>query len=145
MCAHIRLFGASPNLVLLLTVSWVLLRGRGEGILIGLVGGLMLDAFSGAPFGLATGSLVIVTYLTGLGEINVFRTAKFLPYAAIMVATSFTSRSVPSEWSWVSEKPFGLEVPSAFASARSGFRSTSAIPGPWFGTGHLSSQRTRVY
>lgn len=87
MASHVRLLGVSPDLVLLLTVSAILLQGIREGILIALVGGLMLDALSGGPFGLATLSLVVVSLLAGLGEINVFRAAKFLPYLTIVTAT----------------------------------------------------------
>lgn len=87
MASHLRVFGVSPNLVLLFTVSWVLLQGRGEGFLLGLVSGLVLDALSGAPFGLAIVSLAPVGALAGLGEINVFRTARVLPYVTIALAT----------------------------------------------------------
>ena len=85
--ASLALFGVSPDLVLLFTVSWVLLHGRGEGVLIGLVGGVILDALSGASFGIATISLTLASMLAGLGEINVFRTAKLLPYITIGLAT----------------------------------------------------------
>ena len=87
MMPHVRLLGVSPNLVLLLTVSSILLQGMRGGLLAALVGGLMLDALSGAPFGLSTVSLVLASALAGLGEINVFRAAKFLPYATIVMAT----------------------------------------------------------
>ncbi|OGO06644.1 MAG: rod shape-determining protein MreD [Chloroflexi bacterium RBG_13_56_8] len=87
IASHVRLFGICPNLVLILTISWVLLRGAGEGLLAALVGGLMLDVFSGTPFGLATISLFVASYLAGLGETNVFRTARLLPYVAIALAT----------------------------------------------------------
>lgn len=87
MTPHVRLLGVSPNLVLLYTVSSVLSQGLEEGIFVALVGGLMLDALSGAPFGVATVALVVVTLVAALGEINVFRAAKFLPYATITVAT----------------------------------------------------------
>lgn len=87
VASHIRLFGVSPNLVLLFTVSWALLRGMGDGILIGLAGGMVLDGLSGASFGLATISLIVVSGLAGFGEANVFRTAWFLPYVTIAIAT----------------------------------------------------------
>ena len=77
----------SPNLVLLVTVSSVLSAGMRQGVFVALVGGLMLDALSGAPFGLCTVSLVLASLLAGLGEINVFRAAKFLPYVTIAMAT----------------------------------------------------------
>jgi rod shape-determining protein MreD len=84
---HIRILGVSPDLVLLCTMSWVLLQGMREGVLVALAGGIVLDALSGAPFGGMTLALLVVSCLGGLGEINVFRTARFLPYAAIGIAT----------------------------------------------------------
>lgn len=85
--SYVRLIGVSPNLVLLLAVSWVLTVGSREGALAGLVGGLMLDAFSGAPSGASTAALTLASVMTGLGEIHVLRTARVLPYAAIVLAT----------------------------------------------------------
>lgn len=73
--------------MLLYTVSCVLSQGVGEGIFVALVGGLMLDALSGAPFGVATLALVVVSLVAGLGEFNVFRAARFLPYATITLTT----------------------------------------------------------
>ena len=84
---RIRLFGVGPDWVLVFAVSWVLLHGTREGILVGLVGGVALDALSGASFGLATISLTLVTGLAGFGEANIFRTAWFLPYITIGIAT----------------------------------------------------------
>ena len=73
--------------MLLFSVSWVLLLGLRDGILIGVAGGIALDALSGAPFGLMTLSLACGSCLAGLGEINVFRTAWYLPYLTIAIAT----------------------------------------------------------
>jgi rod shape-determining protein MreD len=65
--AQLDLFGASPDLVLLLVVSWALLRGIREGLVVALVGGIVLDALSGSPFGLGTTALVVASALAGLG------------------------------------------------------------------------------
>ncbi len=85
--SHIRILGVSPDLVLLCSLSWVLLQGTRDGILAALAGGVVLDALSGAPFGTMTLALFVVCCLGGLGEVNVPRTARFLPYLAIGVAT----------------------------------------------------------
>ena len=77
----------SPDLVLLLVVSWVLLHGMREGLAVALLGGLVLDALSAGPFGVATLSLAVVSWIAGLGEINVFRTARLLPYVMVVPAT----------------------------------------------------------
>lgn len=85
--SHLRILGVSPDLVLLFVVSWVLLQGRGEGLLAALVGGLMMDGLSGGPFGLTVLSLVVVSLAAAVGERNLFRAARFLPYITILFAT----------------------------------------------------------
>ena len=84
---RIRVFGVSPDLVLLFVVATVLIGGAHEELLVSLVGGVTTDILSSAPFGLTTISLVAVNYLVGLGEINIFRTVRIWPYTAVLVAT----------------------------------------------------------
>lgn len=84
---HVQIFGVSPDLFLALTVSWVLVQGIGRGAVFGLVGGIVLDGLSGAPFGYVTLSLAVVIAIAGLGELNVFRTASYLPFLVVGVAT----------------------------------------------------------
>jgi len=48
---YLKLFGVMPNLMLLTVVAWSLLRGPGEGVVWGFVGGIFLDLFSRAPLG----------------------------------------------------------------------------------------------
>jgi len=74
-------------LVLLAVVSWNLLRGAEEGVVWGLIGGILLDLLSGAPFGVSTIAMALVSFLTGMGEMNVFRTNIALPLATIFFAT----------------------------------------------------------
>ena len=64
---RLELGGGRANLVLLLVVAWAVLRGKEEGLLAGLVGGVALDLVSGAPFGLHAALLGIVGLTTGLG------------------------------------------------------------------------------
>jgi len=78
--------GICPNLALLLLVSWSLLRGLREGLVLALAAGFMLDALSGGPFGAMTVALVLVAWLSGLGETNVFRTVRILPVIVMAVA-----------------------------------------------------------
>jgi rod shape-determining protein MreD len=85
--SHLRVFGVSPDLVLVFTTSSILVLGSKDGLLFGLLGGLMLDAFSGAPFGLVTLSLVITGYLVGMAEYNLFRSARIVPLLSITLAT----------------------------------------------------------
>lgn len=84
---HLRLFGVAPDVVLLFTVSWALLQGVREGVLVALIGGLVLDALSAGPFGAQTVALLVVGALAGISGQNVFRTERLLPYVAVVVAT----------------------------------------------------------
>jgi rod shape-determining protein MreD len=81
------LLAVRPNLLLLFATSWVLLRGLREGLAIGLIGGLILDVSSAAPFGYTTLSLSLALSLAAMGEVNVFRGAWFLKYGVIAGAT----------------------------------------------------------
>lgn len=86
LISPMRLGGASPDLVLLFVVAYVLVRGVGEGAFVALVGGLALDFTSGGPFGLSIVLLIFVAWIAGLGEMNIFRTARFLPFLAAIAA-----------------------------------------------------------
>jgi len=82
LASQVSILGVCPNLVLLVTISCALLMGTRMGVIAALAGGLVLDALSGAPFGISTVALVIVALLAGLGETNVFRSVRALPYVA---------------------------------------------------------------
>jgi rod shape-determining protein MreD len=84
---HLTIMGVKPDLVLLMVISWSLLRGAQEGVIWALVGGMGLDLLSGAPFGTSTVPLVIISLLAGLGELSVFRTRIALPLIATLIAT----------------------------------------------------------
>ncbi len=49
----------------------------------------MLDLLSGAPFGVMTLPMLLAGYLSGLGEINVFRANFLLPALVVLLATLF--------------------------------------------------------
>ncbi|MFQ5594473.1 MAG: rod shape-determining protein MreD [Anaerolineae bacterium] len=87
LAPHLSIMGGRPQFMLLTVVSWALLRGGREGAVWGFAGGVMLDLLSGAPFGVITLSLLLVGYLSGLGEINVFRANFLLPAFVVLVAT----------------------------------------------------------
>jgi rod shape-determining protein MreD len=62
---RISIFGSRPDLVLVLAVTWTVIRGADEGALWGFIGGVFCDLLSGGPFGLWTVSLTVVTFLVG--------------------------------------------------------------------------------
>ncbi len=117
---HLTIVGVHPDLMLLVIISWSLLRGTGEGMLWGFVGGLCLDFLSGAPFGVSTLALLVVSFLASLGEIRIYGTHIILPLSTIFLATiayDFTfllllqmlGRPVP----WV-ESIVSIVLPSTF-------------------------------
>lgn len=84
---RITVLGVHPDFVLMVITSWSLLRGSEEGMLWALVGGVVMDLFSGAPFGVCTLSLLVVSFLSGLGQRNVFRFDLLTPILAIPLVT----------------------------------------------------------
>jgi rod shape-determining protein MreD len=84
---HIGVWGVFPNLPLLVVISWSLLRGAREGLIWGFIAGVAVDLFSGAPFGAATFSLILVGLLSGLAGVTVFRTHAALPLLTAFLAT----------------------------------------------------------
>ncbi len=83
---RLAVWGVFPDLPLLLVASWGLLHGSRQGLLWGFLAGIIVDIFSGAPFGAATVSLMVVGFLAGLGENVVFRNL-LLVLLAIFLAT----------------------------------------------------------
>jgi rod shape-determining protein MreD len=75
----IRINRVHPDLVLVIVVGWVILRGWREGLAWGLIGGLCLDFLSGAPFGVFTLTMLIVSVVTGLSHGRVFGSSIVLP------------------------------------------------------------------
>ena len=62
---RISILGGRPDLVLLLVVTWSIIRGADEGALWGFVGGVCCDLLSGSGLGLWTLSLTAVGLLVG--------------------------------------------------------------------------------
>jgi rod shape-determining protein MreD len=81
-------WGVVPDLMLLMVVSWSLLRGARAGIPWALVGGLLLDLLSEGPFGAATVSLTLSGVVAGLEQLNLFRDSPWLPVFASSLSTT---------------------------------------------------------
>jgi rod shape-determining protein MreD len=83
----ITVLGVHPDLVLMAVTSWSLLRGSEEGMLWALVGGVALDLFSGAPFGIYSLSLLLIGFAAGLGPRNMLRIDILAPILVIPLST----------------------------------------------------------
>lgn len=79
--------GQSPDLLLLLVVSFSLLEGSKYGTLLGLGAGLLKGLATGTFFGIDAFSFVIIAFVIGKFYNQVFREARFLPLVASVGAT----------------------------------------------------------
>ena len=84
---HITVLGVHPDLVLMVVVAWSVLRGSKEGMVWALIGGVVMDLFSAAPFGISTLALLIVGFASGLGQASFFRIDLLVPIVVIVPAT----------------------------------------------------------
>ncbi len=84
---HITVLDVHPDLMLMVVVAWSILRGSEEGMVWAVIGGVALDLLSGAPFGICTLALLIVSFLAGLSRRSVFRSDLLLPLLIIPPAT----------------------------------------------------------
>jgi rod shape-determining protein MreD len=89
MGSRLSLLTARPDLVLLLVVSHSIVRGMSDGLLGGVLGGLIIDSLTPIPFGAATIGMAIVGLGTGLGESNLYRSNLIIPLVAVFLATIF--------------------------------------------------------
>lgn len=84
---RITVLGVHPDLVLMAVVAWSVLRGSREGMVWALIGGIVMDLFSAAPFGISTLTLLIISFASGLGQASFFRIDLLVPIMVIVPAT----------------------------------------------------------
>lgn len=63
--SRVSLWGARPDLMLLVVLVWAVVRGVDEGLMWGFVGGLVVDLLSGGPLGATPLALLAVALLAG--------------------------------------------------------------------------------
>jgi len=70
---HLRIFGASPDLLLLATIAVAYEDGPDTGAIFGFFSGLALDLFLSTPLGCSALSFAIVGYLVGVFQGGMLR------------------------------------------------------------------------
>jgi rod shape-determining protein MreD len=65
LLAQVDLWGARPNLMLLVVLVWSVIRGVDEGMVWGFIGGLVVDLLSGGTLGATVLALLAVALLAG--------------------------------------------------------------------------------
>jgi rod shape-determining protein MreD len=84
---RLALAGIKPDLMLIVVVSWSLLRGGREGIVWAFLGGLWLDLLAGGPLGVSALALMAVSLACSIGALNIFRSHLLLPLLTILWGT----------------------------------------------------------
>lgn len=70
LLSRVSVLGARPNLMLLVVLTWTMVRDLDEGVMWAFIGGLIMDLLSGGPLAGMALALVTAAYLAGqsLGE-----------------------------------------------------------------------------
>lgn len=76
-----------PDLILIMVISYGLLRGPDEGLFFGLAAGLFLDLVAGGIIGIQTLSKSIAGFSAGLLEKNIFKDNLLVPVLAVLIGT----------------------------------------------------------
>jgi len=76
-----------PDLILIMTISYGLLRGPEQGLYFGLSAGFFIDLVSGGIIGVRALSKMIAGFLAGFMEKNIFKDNLLVPAIAVFVGT----------------------------------------------------------
>lgn len=84
---YLAILGVKPDVLLILIISFALLNGINEGIVLSLFGGLLEDILFNNAIGFVAISLLIVAYLSGLLGKNVFKENTFVAFVFVFLGT----------------------------------------------------------
>lgn len=84
---YVSMIEGRPDLILLAVVSWGVIGRSEEAMILGLVGGTMLDLVSGTPIGSTGILLVIISFLVSLFEVRFWEAHFLMPLAVTLVAS----------------------------------------------------------
>lgn len=85
----IRIGDIGPNFIMMLIVSFALLRGSKEGTIIGIVAGLMYDSTFGLMMGPTTFSYAIIGWISGKFNKNFYRENYIIPLLCMLGGSLF--------------------------------------------------------
>jgi rod shape-determining protein MreD len=77
----------TPDLVLIMVVSWGLLRGPDQGLFFGLLAGFFLDILSGGLIGVQALSKMALGFSSGFMEKTIFKDNLIIPAVTVFVVT----------------------------------------------------------
>ncbi|NLY90152.1 MAG: rod shape-determining protein MreD [Firmicutes bacterium] len=84
---HLTLFGVVPNLILLITICYGLLKGIRPGLYLGILGGFCLDLASSGILGINIIALGALGYGAGYLERMVFKGYLLVPLCLVQIGT----------------------------------------------------------
>ena len=85
--AKLRILDVSPDLLLVVVISFALLEGPTVGSVLGFSGGFMRDLLLDAPSGLTGLSYLLVGYMVGVARPYIGSSTIFVPLAGIFAGT----------------------------------------------------------
>jgi rod shape-determining protein MreD len=85
--AHLRVFGATPDAMLLLAVAAGIVGGPRAGALMGFAAGIALDLFLETPMGLSALVFCLVGYAVGNIQGGVLRASWWIPVITTLAAS----------------------------------------------------------
>ena len=80
-------WGLVPDLVLILVISYGMLKGPWYGAILGLVTGLVCDLLAGGPAGAGALAKTIVGFSAGLLEKAIFKDNLLVPFLSLLAGT----------------------------------------------------------
>lgn len=88
---YIRIGGIAPNFMIMLVVSFALLRGSKEGMIVGAAAGLLNDISFGMHLGPTILSYAIIGYACGKFNKNFYRENFIIPFSCTLLSSLFYS------------------------------------------------------
>lgn len=137
--SQVSFLGIKPDLMLIATAGWAIMRGMKEGALWAILGGLLIDLFSGAPLGRSTLALTPVLALAAMAQMVGVESSFLLSLGVIFISTFLyegTSRlvlqvrNIPVAWGY---SLLWIALPSALVN-------TMLTPPVYWALHHLRTQ-----